>query len=185
MENIIKKKWLERFESLPLEIQNKINEYYASSEIFQLNKQKGSRKYPEIGEIFEISVLNDLRFKGIVLNNHINSMNGDDLLVICIFKADVDIEDCIKNTIKDNCLLIEPVIVGKEYWSRGYFHKIGEYTEKINISSYSFFDVIDNKFYDEYGNDSEMKEIVSLYGVATITGIGTEIGIELIIQGLM
>ena len=37
----------------------------------------------------------------------------------------------------------------------------------------------------EYGNDSEIKEIVSLYGVATITGIGTEIGIELIIQGLM
>ncbi len=185
MENIFKKKWVERFDSLSPEIQKKIKDYDASSEIFQLNKQKGSRKYPEVGDIFEISVLDDIKFQGIVLKNHINNINGDDLLLICIFNRDVDIELYLEDKICENNLLIKPEIVGKEYWTRGYFYKIGEYKKPINIAEYSFYSVGKNKFFDEYGNDSVQKEMVCLSGVATITGIGTMVGEELIIQGLM
>ena len=58
------------------------------------------------------------------MNNHINNINGDDLLVVMIFCNEAEIQECIQKGIKAEDLLIPPQIVGKEYWTRGYFYNV-------------------------------------------------------------
>ena len=43
-----------------------------------------------------------------------NNKNGDDFIVIFVFKSDVDIEQSVKKGIRKEDLLIDPEIVGKE-----------------------------------------------------------------------
>lgn len=86
-DNIISRKWLERCSKLPADVREKLGrpENSPPSE-YQLRVIKRSRAYPGIGDIFKINPIDDLFFFGIVLNNHVNNINGDDLLPVLIFK---------------------------------------------------------------------------------------------------
>lgn len=103
----------------------------------------------------------DLFYYGLVVNNHINNINGEELL-------------------------IPPQIVGKEYWTRGYFYNVEHYNEKVNIDSCGFYSIGKRQFVDEYGNEiTNEPELLGMYGVATITGIARKINRELIIAGII
>ncbi len=128
--------------------------------------------------------MDNIILNGVVINNHINNICGEDLIMVCIFKEGVNTTECIKAGIKESDLLIKPDIVGKEYWTRGYFHNIDRYDEEINMEEYCFYDT-DNIFLDEYGKKCEIKKIIGVFGVATIMGIGILIGQELIINGTL
>ncbi len=183
MANYIKEKWLERYETLPEEIKKELDK--SDEIIFQLKRMKGTRKYPEVGTVFEIKPFEGLILQGVVINNHINNINGDDLILVCIFKEGLKALDCIKAGIGERDLLIKPEVVGKEYWTRGYFYNIDRYEEKINIEEYCFYSVGKDKFFDEYGKECEKKEIVGVFGVSTIVGIGILVAQELIINGTL
>ena len=126
--NIISNRWKERYENLSDEIKEKLNELNNSDiSDYQLQVIKRKRSYPEIGDIFQVNPRDDIYFYGVVLNNHIHNINGDDLLLVLIFKQNIDIKRSISNGVKEDDLLLPPEIVGKEYWTRGYFYNIEHY----------------------------------------------------------
>lgn len=185
--NIISNRWSERYLKQSGEIKEKLDKLDSSAPSeYQLQVIKRKRIYPEIGDIFKINPINDIYFYGVVLNNHIYSINGDDLLLILIFKQDIDINKSISNGVSEDELLLPPQIVGKEYWLRGYFYNIDHYDELINIEDYGFYSVGKAKFFDEYGKELlNQPRLLGTFGVTTISGIAKKIYQELIITGII
>lgn len=184
-DNIRANKWRTRYNALPEETKKKLDALADSQfKEYQLQVIKRKRIYPEIGDIFQIHPRENVDYYGIVVNNHVNNNNGDDLIVIFIFKAEVDIENAVKTGVKREDLLIDPEIVGKEYWTRGYFFNVG-HTE-IKENKYGFYSIGKRKFFDEYGNDINKEPyLLGTYGVATISGIAYGINKEMIISGII
>lgn len=134
----------------------------------------------------KINPIDDIYFYGVVLNNHIYSINGDDLLLILIFKQDIDINKSISNGVSEDELLLPPQIVGKEYWSRGYFYNIDHYDELLNIEDYGFYSVGKPQFFDEYGIELlNQPRLLGTFGVTTISSIAKKINQELIISEII
>lgn len=188
-DNIISRKWQARCSKLPADVREKLDKLENSppSE-YQLQVIKRSRAYPEIGDIFKINPIADLDFFGIVLNNHINSINGDDLLLVLIFKRNIDISKNLADGVSEDDLLIPPQIVGQEYWSRGYFFNVDKFNKPPNIADCiadcGFYSVGKGKFFDEFGNElAKPPRLLGTFGVATITGVAKKIRQELIITG--
>ena len=147
---------------------------------------KRKRIYPEIGDIFQIKPNENLSLYGIVVNNRINNINGKDLLVIIVFKKGVDVIEGVTKGVKCDDLLIPPQIVGKEYWSRGYFYNVSKFSGKILIDSYGFYHIGSWKFTDEYGNEIKNEPcLLGMGGVCTIWGIGYKINREIIALGMI
>lgn len=185
--NIIANRWKERYEKLSDGKKNKL-EVLSKAEIseYQLQVIKRKRIYPKKGDIFEIKPKGNILLHGMVINNHINNINGDDLLLVLIFKEHVDVRRCVIKGIKSDDLLIPPQIVGKEYWARGYFCNVDGYDDTIRIDNYGFYYIGKHKFCDEYGNEmKEEPELLGIYGVATIIGVAKKINQELIIAGIL
>lgn len=182
--NIISNRWKERYAKLPNEIKEKLDNFDVSDCQLQVIKRK--RIYPEIGDIFKVNPMGDLFYYGLVVNNHINNINGEDLLLILIFKEGVDIKESISKGIGYDELLIPPQIVGKEYWTRGYFYNVEHYNEKVKVDSCGFYSIGKGKFFDEYGNEiTNEPQLLGTYGVATIIGIAGKINQELIMAGII
>ncbi len=182
--NILSSRWKERCEKLPDEIKEKLDNLNIRDCQLQVIKRK--RIYPKIGDIFKVNPKGDLFYYGLVVNNHINNINGEDLLLILIFKEGVDIKESISRGINREELLIPPEIVGREYWTRGYFYNVEHYNEKFNVDNCGFYSIGKGKFFDEYGNEIKNEpQLLGTYGVATIIGIGGRINQELIIAGII
>ncbi len=160
---------------------DKLNDMLISE--YQLKVIKRKRNYPEIGDIFQINPKNNIFYYGVVINNHIHNKNGDDLILILIFDKNEDIHKKIEKKITKNDLLISPTIVGKEYWTRGYFYTVDHIEKKVEIESFGFYGILDGFYYDEYQNRLDFEpEIKSMGGVNTISGIAYEMNIEMIIR---
>lgn len=179
------RRWKTKYEQCSQAVRDKLDkldEMYINE--YQLQVIKRKRIYPDIGDIFKICPRENIECYGIVVNNHVNNKNGDDFIVIFVFKSDVDIEQSVKKGIRKEDLLIDPEIVGKEYWTRGYFFNVGHIESKVN--NYGFYGIGKRKFFDEYGNDiQEEPSILGTYGVATISGVAYSINQELIIAGII
>lgn len=185
--NILSKRWDERYKKLSDEVKEKLAELdNVDISEYQLQVIKRKRIYPQIGDVFIVKTNEDLTLHGIVINNHIDNINGDDLVLIMIFKLDVNVDEVITRGIKYEDLLISPVMVGKEYWTRGYFYNINNNSNTSNVKNYGFYNIGKGKFMDEYGNELvDEPQLLGAYGVATIFGIAYEINQELIIEGLL
>ncbi len=80
-------------------------------------------------------------------------------------------------------ILIGPCIVGKEYWTKGFFGCTDINIQDIPQFSYGFYYIGKSKFVDEFGNEfHEKPDVVESFGVVTITGIAYKVRKELIIQ---
>lgn len=184
-DNIMSRRWKTKYEQCSQAVKDKLDkldDMYINE--YQLQVIKRKRIYPEIGDIFKICPRENIEYYGIVVNNYVNNKNGDDLIVIFVFKSEVDIEQSVKNGIRKEDLLIDPEIVGKEYWTRGYFFNVG-HTE-IKVNNYGFYSIGKCKFFDEFGNDiHEEPYLLGTYGVATISGVAYSINQELIIAGIL
>lgn len=135
---------------------------------------------------FKINPKEDIILYGIVINNHISNINGEELLVILIFKEDVDITNIQYEDMKNIQFLLPPQIVGKEYWTKGYFYNIDHIDKISNIKDYGFYSIGKGKYFDEYGNEIKFApRLLGTYGVATISGIARKINRELIIAGIL
>lgn len=183
--NPIANAWKLRFSNLSESKKQKINELdNMQIHEYQLKVIKKKRIYPEIGDIFQINPAENSSYYGIVVNNHVTNRNGEDLIVVVIFNDDDSVQEKLSRKIMNSDLLIPPCIVGKEYWSRGYFYNIDHYEDKIDMDSFGFYNLKDGFFYDEYGKNKFQSEpnITSMGGVYTISGIAYEINRELIIK---
>lgn len=186
-DNILSNRWKQRYENLPKETKEKIDTLNNSkAEEYQLQVIKRKQMYPEVGDIFQLNPRGEIFLKGIVVNNHINNINGDDLILIFIFKPDSNVDEVLKKDVVNEDLLISPVIVGKEYWTRGYFYNVSKNMDVKNIRNYGFYSIGKGKFFDEYGTELRKEpSLLGTYGVATITGIANEVNQELIILGVL
>lgn len=185
-DNILANRWKERYAQQSEEVRAKLDRLSnARVAEYQLQIISRKRKYPQIGDIFRIKPAENILLYGIVINNHIKNINGEELLVVLIFKKDINIMKIKEIEICDDNLLIPPQIVGKEYWSRGYFYN--EDTMKIeNYADYGFYDIFDNIYVDEYGNTLKKEpKMLGMYSVATISGIARKINQEFIISGII
>lgn len=185
--NIIANRWKARCEKISDEKKNKLEKLSkAETSEYQLQVIKRKRIYPQKGDIFQIKPKRNILLHGIVINNHINNINGEDLLLILIFKENVDVRESVSKEIKSDDLLLSPQIVGKEYWTRGYFYNVDKYDGTICIDNYGFYYIGKHKFCDEYGNElKEEPQLLGIYSVATIIGVAKKINQELIIEGIL
>lgn len=185
--NILSNRWKERYEKLSDEIKEKLNELDNSNiSDYQLQVIKRKRLYPEIGDIFKVNPRDNIYFYGVVLNNHIHNINGDDLLLVLIFKQNIDIKGSIINGVKEDDLLLPPQIIGKEYWTRGFFYNVEHYDEILNVKNYGFYSIGKGEFVDEYGKElANQPKLLGTYGVAAISGIARKINQELIIRKII
>lgn len=180
-DNPISKRFNERYELLDENIKKELEKLDESDpKEYQLQVIKRKRILPQKGDVFLVSPRKDLFFKGVVVNSNISNINGEELLLIFILKNKsgeiYDLTDVSE-------LLIAPVMVGREYWTRGYFYNTGENIEIPSEIDYGFYSIGKEMFMDEYGNEIVREpELLGTFGVATITGVSYEINVELIID---
>ena len=184
-DNIISRRWKERYATLSEETKEKLSAFKKMNPSeYQLQVIKRKRIYPEIGDIFELKTRHNVVIKGVVINNHIDNINGNDLILIFIFKMEIDILECLQNGNVYDSLLCMPKIVGSEYWSKGYFFNISHYNYLPDFE-YGFYSVGKGVFCDEYGNQIPNEpHLLGIYGVTTIIGISQLVTKELIIAGI-
>lgn len=186
-DNVIANQWKQRYSEQPNEIKEKLDELENKElKYYQLQVIKRKKVYPQIGDIFKINPKEDIILYGIVINNHISNINGEELLVILIFKEGVDITNIQYEDMKNMQFLLPPQIVGKEYWTKGYFYNIDHIDKISNIKNYGFYSIGKGKYFDEYGNEIKFApQLLGTYGVVTISGIARKINRELIIAGIL
>lgn len=183
-DSILTRRWNERYSQLSDELKNKITLY--ESNIKQLKKIKRNLKYPDVGDVFNLISCDDIEINGIVINNHINNINGEDLIVIALIKYRYDYKQVIEKGLSSKNLIIAPQIVGKEYWTKGYFNIFDHWYRDINCDSYGFYSIGKGKIFDEYGMAVEKEpNLLGVFGVSTINGISIKINQELIIEGII
>lgn len=183
-DNPIARAWEKRYQSFSSDIQYKLDELYnASSKEYQFNVVKKSRKHSTRGDVFVINPINDLFLYGVVLNSNINNICGDDLYVIIILKERAEINKKKEIRLITDNILVGPCIVGKEYWTRGFFGRTDITIKDIPQFNYGFYYIGKSKYVDEFGNEIfEKPDMVESFGVATITGIAYKVRKELIIH---
>ena len=190
--NLIALRRKERFESLNLEIQKELDDFYdTKAATHQLKVIKKSRSIPKVGDVFLVSPREGIYFYGKVLISNIVRKVPDSFVegkhVVFIFKGNTHEKNIDKYMPDYSNLLIPPAIVGDEYWKKGYFHTIANIplTEEEKKLDFGFYSIHfkGNFFCKETGEllDKEPK-LLGMHGITTISGIGLEIEEELIIN---
>lgn len=183
-DNILSNNWNKRYNAQPDYVKKQLDELRVKeAKEFQLRVIKRKRKYPKKGDVFLLNPQENLYYKGVVVNNHINNINGEDLILILI--SDIEYKSITDKDFSLNLreLLISPALVGYEYWTRGYFYTIDNIGNLSIKESYGFYSIGKKMFYDEYGNKLKQRpDIIGIYGVSTIVGIAREINREIIIK---
>ena len=180
-DNPLSREWKERYAKQPPDVQKKLDELEPGD--VQLEVIKRKRIVPKTGDVFLVSPVKGIYFYGIVLNDNPNDIFGGDLFVIIIFKTKTREQtmDCFKLDF-DN-ILIRPSIVGKEYWTRGYFYNIGKIDLDFQNLDYGFYSIAWGKYYNEYEEElNHIPKYLGSFGVSTIIGIAFYIQRELIMD---
>ena len=149
-DNPLSRRREQRYQAQPVEIQTKIDELREMLvPDYQLQIIKRKRAYPQKGDVFLLNPKGDIYFWGVVVNNHKDNINGEDLLLVLIFNERTSLDKKKNFVVNVDNLLIEPSIVGKEYWTRGYFYTVDNIDLQGLEIDYGFYDIIDAKYYDE------------------------------------
>lgn len=185
-DNPIANSWKERYQKQPIEIQKKLDALKNKPAIeYQLKVIKKTKKMPDIGTVFLVNPMTNMYFQGVVINSKVSNINGDDLFVIAIFKKrGMSVED-FSEEVDWNALLLKPYIVGKEYWTKGFFYNTPIKIDIPKNIDYGFYKIGKDIYVNEYGEEiSNVPTLIELFGVATITGVAYEIRKEIIIEKL-
>jgi hypothetical protein len=182
--NTYQEKWEKRYNALSPEAQRQIdaiNQMHWRE--YQLKPIKRTKEYPDEGDRFVLNPLENVYFVGIVIKNRIHSILGEDLLTVFIFRNVYRSLSEIPPVIQVDKLLIPPAVVGWEYWTRGYFSKIQSEIRRKKPTTYGFYRIISGKYVNESREQLVRKpKEIGIFGVATITGIASEIRKELIMD---
>lgn len=182
--NPLSRRRKERYQALPEDIKKKLEELDKQDpREYQLKVIKRKRLTPKKGDIFLVSPRESLYFYGLVMKENVNNINGEGLSTVMIFRDKAMSVEDTNFTPNFKNLLIPPAMVGREYWTRGYFYNICHTEESFGCISYGFYNISKGKYCNEYEQEIPEPEdlrSVGVYGVSTIIGIASEINQELI-----
>lgn len=156
---------------------------------YQLRVIKRTRNVPQDGDVFILSPQENVFFYGKVLKSNIKHIGNDTFIdgknLIFIFKSKTQEPNLSNYKPNYDNLLIQPAIVDRSYWTRGFFYTISnEPSNEFEKSlDYGFYKTRTGEYYKEDGVKMDHKpEILGLAGIMTIIGIAYEIAYELIID---
>ena len=184
MENLMSTLKNERIKSLDSKSREKLQILWESKEEdYQFLLGNKTKIYPEKKDVFSAKIPIGIEIFGIVLNNHISSKNGEDLIVVALYdKSPLDNKD----NFNFDDMLIEPVIVDDNYWRKGLFVKMDTKIDTNIEIDYGFYRISTNSFCDEYGNNLEYRPVhLNTYGISTIHGVAFKTTEELIFRGIV
>jgi len=191
-DNPISNEWKQRYSEQSAEVKKKIDAIdQMNPKEYQLRVVKKTKKELFEGDVFVLSPRENIFFYGKILKVNINNIGKDTFVhgknVVFIFK-----NKTTKPTIDDfkpdySNLLIRPTIVDNSYWNKGLFYTVGNVgiSEIEKNLDYGFYKIgINSNWYcKEDGTILENKpHIVGVFGIATMTGIASQIEKELIIN---
>ena len=113
--NILLKEWLERYNKQNESIKKELDRLHGDlvqgkNNNFQLLKIKRSYKYPEKGDIFVFQPRDNIFFYGLVLNAHVNNLQGEDMYVVALFRSKSKSVDEFSFVLDYSKLLLAPLI---------------------------------------------------------------------------
>ncbi|WP_155984104.1 Imm26 family immunity protein [Ruminococcus sp. FC2018] len=187
--NILAQAWKKRYEALAPDIQKRLDDLSrhfdrGESDHYKLQYIKKSYVLPETGDVFVCKPVNDLYYCGVVLNAHIKNMIGDDMYVVLIFNSHSDSIDKVDFTPDYENTLLEPQMISRALWTKGWFKNIMHIEDLGDVPSYGFYKYCyDHPYWDEYDNKIDKRPEYLTIGATTVYGLGYEITKELIISG--
>ena len=188
-DNLLAAGWKKRCESLSPEIRQRLDDlsrYFDCGERghYELQYIKRSYALPETGDVFVCRAVNHFYYCGVVLNAHIHNMIGDDMYVVLIFNTHADRIDPTAFTLDYENILIEPVMISRAMWTKGWFQNIMHLDELGDVPRYGFYKYcFQHPYWDEYDQKLETRPKYLTIGAATVYGLGYRITQELIIRG--
>ena len=189
--NILAEQWKKRYEALPPDIQKRLDVLErhvdcGESDYYKLQYIKKSYVLPEIGDVFVCKPINNLYYYGVVLNAHIKNMIGNDMYVVLIFNSPSDSIDKIDFTLDYENILLEPQMISRALWTKGWLKNVMHIEDLGDVPSYGFYKYFYNHpYWDEYDNKIEKRPKYLTIGATTVYGLGYVITTELIIRGQM
>ncbi len=189
-DNPLSRKWKARYNSQPESVKKELQRFKEmNSKEYQLNVIKRSRTNPITGDIFLLKPRTNRYFIGKVLVGNIEAVgnNGftNNKILIAIYGGYSEDMERKSFNINPSKLLIPPQIVDRSYWTRGYFFNITNEElsdDDINMDI-GFYDIGKSRYVSAEGNLLlEEPSVLGTYGLATITGIASQIGKEIIMD---
>lgn len=186
--NLLLKEWNERYNKQNEYVKKELDELYSDltqgrNQSFQLLKIKRSYKYPEKGDIFVFQPREKIFFYGLVLNAHVNNLQGEDMYVVALFKSKSKSIDEFSFILDYSKLLLAPLMVDRFYWTKGLFYNVSHIDDLGKPPSYGFFRIAHVKpFWNEFDEPLEQRPEYLSVGAQTSIGVGYKINREIIID---
>lgn len=186
--NILLNEWKARYEQQNESTKRKLDELKSDlvqgrNNNFQLLKIKRSYKYPEKGDIFVFQPRKNIFFYGLVLNAHVNNLQGEDMYVVALFSIKSKSVDKFSFVLDYSKLLLAPHMVDRFYWTKGLFYNVSHTDNLGTPPSYGFFKIArENQFWNEFDEPLEQRPEYLSSGAQTSIGVGYKVNKELIIN---
>ena len=186
--NILLKEWLERYNNQNESIKKELDRLHGDlvqgrNNNFQLLKIKRSYKYPEKGDRFVFQPRKNIFFYGLVLNVHVNNLQGEDMYVVALFSIKSKSVDKFSFVLDYSKLLLAPLMVDRFYWTKGLFYNVSHTDNLGTPPSYGFFKIARVKpFWNEFDEPLEQRPEYLSSGAQTSVGVGYKVNKELIIN---
>ena len=186
--NILLKEWIERYNKQNESIKKELDRLHGDlvqgrNNNFQLLKIKRSYKYPEKGDIFVFQPRKNIFFYGLVLNAHVNNLQGEDVYVVALFSIKSKSVDKFSFVLDYSKLLLAPLMVDRIYWTKGLFYNVSHTDNLGTPPSYGFFKIArENQFWNEFDEPLEQRPEYLSTGAQTSIGVGYKVNKEIIID---
>ena len=182
------KEWIERYNKQNESIKKELDRLHGDlvqgrNNNFQLLKIKRSYKYPEKGDIFVFQPRKNIFFYGLVLNAHVNNLQGEDVYVVALFSIKSKSVDKFSFVLDYSKLLLAPLMVDRIYWTKGLFYNVSHTDNLGTPPSYGFFKIArENQFWNEFDEPLEQRPEYLSTGAQTSIGVGYKVNKEIIID---
>ena len=186
--NILLNEWKARYEQQNESTKRKLDELKSDlvqgrNNNFQLLKIKRSYKYPEKGDIFVFQPRKNIFFYGLVLNAHVNNLQGEDMYVVALFSIKSKSVDKFSFVLDYSKLLLAPLMVDRFYWTKGLFYNVSHTDNLETPPSYGFFKIArENQFWNEFDEPLEQRPEYLSSGAQTSRGVGYKVNKEIVID---
>lgn len=145
----------------------------------ELITMKKSMKKPQEGDIFVLQPQKMVFYFGKVIQTDLKTIDSfiKGMTLIYIYEYSRHDKVLLKNLEEEN-LLIAPMIVNNQPWSRGYFETIGNVpvSEKEKKLEFAFWDVLREEYVDLYGQVVKNRpKYCSIYGLGSYGSVGKEV----------
>ena len=122
-------------------------------------------------------------FYGLVLNAHINNLQGEDMYVVALFRSKSKSVNDFSFILDYSELLLAPLMIDRIYWTKELFYNVGHIDNLGTPPSYGFFKIArENQFWNEFDEPLEQRPEYLSSGAQTSIGVGYKVNKEIIID---